>query len=137
MSGLAALAPVAGADYFHRMGVPFATPLARVLIAIVFVLVTILPASAAMMPMPSGVGMASSTDQPCHDCPTQTPTNDDTTKMGCGALACFGVVVAMMTRQALYLPANMAADYPPAVLANLVGAAPAPDPFPPRSTVLL
>lgn len=119
------------------MGVLFAKRLARVLTAIAFVLATILPASAAVMSMRDGAGMAGGMGQPCSDCPDKAPTSKDNTKMGCSALACFGVVMALQTRQALYLPAEMAADYPPAVLANLFGAAPAPDPFPPRSTILI
>jgi hypothetical protein len=133
----AGLAHVAEASYFCCMGVSLATRLVCVLTAIVFVLVTILPASAAMMPMPNGAGMASGTDQPCDDCPAKVPASNDTAKMGCGALACFGVVMAVMTRQALHLPAGMAADYPPTMLLSLCGASPAPDPFPPRSTVLI
>ena len=118
------------------MGVSCATRLVCVFTAVAFVLATILPASAVAMAMPSGAGMASGTDQPCNDCPDKAPTSNDNAKMGCGALACFGVVMAMLTRSALYHPADMTADYPPIMLANLFGASPAPDPFPPRSTVL-
>jgi hypothetical protein len=137
MRNRAGLASIARRPYFWSMGVPVAKRLARVLVAVAFVLVTILPGSSAVMAGPSGAGMASAADQPCRDCPSEPPTGNDKAKMACAALACFGVVMALPTRQALNLPADMASDYPPAVLAELFGVTPAPDPFPPRSTVLI
>jgi hypothetical protein len=131
------LAPRAGASYFFNMGVHPAKRLALVLTAIAFMLATILPGSAAVTSMAAGAGMASETGHPCGDCPDKASTSNDTAKMECGALACLGVLLALPIRQILRVPAFMATDYGPTVLVERSGASPAPDPFPPRSTVLI
>lgn len=114
----------------------FARQLALLLTAVAFVLATVLPAPVVAMPMPNGT-MTDGTGKPCSDCPDKAPVKDDATKMGCGALACTGVVVTLPARQVPFLPSFAAIGYPPGQLLSRPRAAPAPDPFPPRSTVLL
>jgi hypothetical protein len=105
------------------------------LTAVAFVLATVLPVSVIAMPMPNGA-MTDGTGKPCGDCPDKMPLKD-AGKMGCGALTCTGVVVALPTRHLLFLPAFAGVAYPQDPLLSRPGATPPPDPFPPRPTVLL
>jgi len=106
------------------------------LTAVAFMLATVLPASVIAMPMPNDA-MTGGAVKPCADCPNKPPLKDHGAKMGCGALACAGVVVALPARQPPFLLSFAAIGYSQGPLLRRPGAPPAPDPFPPRPTVLL
>jgi hypothetical protein len=119
------------------MGVPLLRRLTLVLTAVAFVLATALPGSAGAMRM-AGTGMTPvGTDMPCSDCPDKAPADHGATKMTCGALACAGVAIGLPARPAPYLPAFGKVAYPLSGPAARLGTAPAPDPLPPRPTLLV
>ncbi len=96
------------------------------LAAAAFLLATALPgASVSAAPMPAA--------RHCGDC---APAKRDPGKMACGALACVGVAVGLPALHASYLPAYATLIYAPAPVAQTIGAAPSPDPFPPRPIAL-
>lgn len=107
-----------------------------VLTAAAFVLATAVPSAMSAMQMPAGAAMAGGMAKPCSDCPTKAPASNDIAKMICGALTCTGVTIGLPARQAPYLPAFGKLVYAPKPIVKAVGASPAPDPFPPRPTVL-
>jgi hypothetical protein len=105
------------------------------LTAVAFMLATVLPASVIAMPMPNDA-MTGGAGKLCTDCPDKTPLKDGN-KMGCGALACAGVAIALPARQPPFLLSFAAIGYSQGPLLSRPGAPPAPDPFPPRPTVLV
>ncbi len=107
-----------------------------VLAAGAFVIAAASPNVGLAMPMAHGAAMASSIERPSADCPDKTLAHNDVAKMACGALACCGVAIVLPAPQSPYRPAFHAFAYAPRVMLETVGAAPAPDPFPPRPTVL-
>lgn len=107
------------------------------LTAVAFLFAAALPNAGAMMPMASAAGVAGGMAKPCSDCPSKPPIHNSVPKMVCGALACAGVVIAFPERQALYLPAFGRIAYSPREMTETAGVVPAPDPFPPRTTVLV
>ena len=112
----------------------------RALLVLIVALAVAMPVGVRAMPMGvSGDHMAGMAgDQPCQNCPDQHQSGGTAPdKMPvCPVLACVSAP-AVLPMPAL-LPGRIAlrADYiwPPA--ARLAGAAPAPDPFPPRPIVL-
>ena len=108
-----------------------------VLTAAALVLATALPSSVSAMQMRAGTAMMGGMENPCSDCPDKAPASNDPGKMACGALACTGIAIALPARQAPYLLAFGKLVYSPSPVLEAVGTSPAPDPFPPRPTVLV
>ena len=119
------------------MGASRLKRLTLVLTAVAFVLATALPNSLAAARMAGGGAMVGSVEEPCSNCPGKTPAGNDIAPMACGALACTGVAIGLPTHAVPSLPAGGALGYPPRPVVETVGLSPAPDPFPPRATVLL
>jgi hypothetical protein len=114
----------------------------RVLIAFLVALGLAMPAGAIAMPMPGttmSMGTAKAIDRPCQHCPQpHQPGSASPDKMPtCQALACISASAVLPSP--MLLPGRMllGTAYVSAVPARLAGAAPAPDPFPPRPIVLL
>jgi hypothetical protein len=114
----------------------------RVLIAFLVALGLAMPAGVSAMPMPGtmmSMGMAKAVDQACQHCPQpHHPGSTSPDKMpACQALACISASAVLPSP--MLLPGRMllGTAYVSTVPARLAGAEPAPDPFPPRSIVLL
>ena len=111
------------------MRVPVLKRLLLLIAAFAFVMATSLPAAVAA----SAMAPAKS----CPHCPDKAPAKSDCGKMACGALACAGVALGLPTPST---PSSAAAfakrTYDVVGHRILIGAAPAPDPFPPRPIVL-
>lgn len=118
--------------------------IARLLVLLLVVVAMAMPAGAGVMPMvgkvmPMAAGaMGKMAGQPCQNCPQ--PDRSGTTSPGkipCPALACI-TAPAVLPSPAL-LPGRIVlkAAYAWPIAAGLVGADPAPDPFPPRPVVLV
>ncbi len=102
--------------------------LALLFVAAAFVLATALPNSVSAMAGPP--------ETPCRNCPDKAPAGSDLGKMACGALACAGVAIGLPVRHAPYLPAFSTLAYSLDTAPEIIGAAPMPDPYPPRPIVL-
>lgn len=96
--------------------------------AFAFVAATSLPAAVAAS------GMAPATS--CSHCPPQAPAKSDCGKMACGALACAGVAIGLPAPSAGCSAMLAERSYGAVGHRILVGAAPAPDPYPPRPAAL-
>ena len=79
--------------------------------------------------------MAIGMEKPCGHCPDKMPARD-MAKMACGGLACVGMVVDLPAPQAAFRPAFRGLTYAASLMPAALGDAPAPDPFPPRPSVL-
>lgn len=93
--------------------------------AIALVLATALPRA----PLSAGPTAA----KHCAGCP---PVRGDLGKMACGAPACAGIAVGLPAQNALYLPGSSVLIFRPNRASPMVGAAPSPDPGPPRPALL-
>lgn len=119
-------------------------PVTRVLIALIVAFAVAVPAGARVMPMvgnemPMSMSMMEKTaDQPCQNCPEHQSGSTIPDKMpGCPALACIAAPAVIATPALLPERVSYRTEYAWPVMAFLVGADPAPDPFPPRTVVLL
>lgn len=119
------------------MGASLFKRLVLVLTAAAFVLATALPSAASAMQMSAGAGMVGGMTTPCSGCPDKVPASGDLGKMACGALSCAGVAIGLPIRQAPYLPAFGKLVYSPKAMLETAGVLVSPDPFPPRSIVLI
>ena len=117
------------------MGASLLKRLISVLVAGVFMVALALPSVAPAMPMTHGGAMAASMEKPCGHCPDKMPARD-MAKMACGALACVGVVADLPAPQAAFRPAFRGLTHAASLMRAALGDAPAPDPFPPRPSVL-
>lgn len=107
------------------MGRSILKRLTLLLAVVAFVWATALPSrTVSAAPMPQG--------KHCGDCPL---VKGGLGKMACGALACAGVAVGLLAKHASYLPMPSALVYAAKPVPETLGAAPAPDPFPPRPAV--
>lgn len=117
---------------------------AQVLIALIVAFAVAVPAGARVMPMvgtgmPMSMGtMEKAADQPCQNCPEHQSGSTAPDKMpGCPALACIAAPAVIATPALLPERVAYRTEYAWSVTALLAGADPAPDPFPPRTVVLL
>jgi hypothetical protein len=108
----------------------------RVLLAIVVALAASMPVGSRAMPMPSaGNGMAS--NQPCSNCPRQPGHMKPAGMPACEVLVCAGPPAVLPAPVFAREPAFSQVVFASAPPAHWTEARPAPDPFPPRSIVLL
>jgi hypothetical protein len=98
------------------------------LTAVAFVLAASLPSAVPALAMPM--------EKPCSGCADKAPGGNDPGKMVCGALACAGVAIGLPTLPIPYQPAFAELIHLSATRPETIGAAPAPDPFPPRPVIL-
>lgn len=114
----------------------------RVLLVFVIAVGLTMPAGVRAMPMLGGT-MSMRTvqvvDRPCHHCPqSQQPGSTSSDKMpACQAFACVSAPAVLPAPMPLPRRASRGSAYMSVATARLAGAEPAPDPFPPRSIVLL
>ncbi|MFZ3237209.1 MAG: hypothetical protein WA417_08700 [Stellaceae bacterium] len=110
----------------------------RVLIALVFALAATMPIGLHAMPMPSAVN-GTAAHNPCPSCP-QHPMSGDINlgKMpACQILACAGPLAMPAAAVLAHGPAFLRVVYAIAPPTRWTDRGPAPDPFPPKPTVLL
>lgn len=107
----------------------------HVLLAVVVILATTLPTGARAMPMAMGMtGTAIHKD--CPNCPDHPRTGANTDKMP-ACQVCVGMTATLPSSTLLPVRVFLPAAYLSAPPQRLTGALPAPDPFPPRPTVLV
>jgi hypothetical protein len=106
-----------------------------VLLAVVVALATTLPTGARAMPRAMGMtGTAMHKD--CPNCPDPPGTGENPDKMP-ACQACVGMAATLPSPAVLPRRVVLRAAYLTAPPQRLTGALPAPDPFPPRPTVLV
>jgi hypothetical protein len=107
--------------------------LTHVLVALVVAVAATMPAGA--MPMR---GEDPGAGQPCQQCPDRSMPDPMSGKMTlCPLLVCAGPLVVMPTASSIGTPSVHRIVYPAILPDRFAGAAPAPDPFPPRPIVFL
>jgi hypothetical protein len=113
------------------------TQVTRLLIALILAIGVIIPTGLSAMPMPDGM-MSEALDPPCRHCPQpQEHGGVPPDKMpGCSSLACLSAAAVIPAPVLVPGRTFSKARYSIPALARPVGAAPAPDPFPPRPVVL-
>jgi hypothetical protein len=104
-----------------------------VLIAFLIVLATTIPAAMAMSSAVNGMAG----DQHCPSCPQQTGHMNSDKMPACQILACVGPLATLPAPGLVHGQAFFRVAYVQEPPAHLTDAGPAPDPFPPRSIVLL
>lgn len=113
--------------------------LTRVLIALLVALAATMPigARAMPMPMPPAAGGVDA-GQPCQNCPQpHQPGSMDPGKMpACQVLACTGALATLPVPALMHERVQFKVAYGQPTPARWDGAAPAPDPFPPRPVAL-
>jgi hypothetical protein len=111
----------------------------RTLVAILVALGLTMPAVAHAMPMPAAVmGMVPAVDQPCQHCPQphQTGSTAPDKMQACQVLACINAPAILPGPMLLPGRVLLGVPYGSPVATRLIGAASAPDPFPPRPVIL-
>lgn len=108
----------------------------RVLLAFIVVLATAVPVGVRAMPMPSDAAGAV-THQHCPDCPQHPGTGSNPDKMlACQVLACAGTAATLPSPAPLTQRVLLRVAYSARLPGRWTGAAPAPDPLPPRAIAL-
>jgi hypothetical protein len=113
------------------------TQVMRLLIALILAIGLIIPTGLSAMPMPDGM-MSQALDQPCQHCPqSQDHGGTIPRKMpACTSFACLSAAAVIPAPVLVPGRTFSKARYSIPALARPVGAAPAPDPFPPRPVLL-
>ena len=111
--------------------------LAPAVLAVVFMLVAALPRGADALPMPAS--MSGTVIQPhCPSCPPPAHPGANPEKMpACQVLVCAGAVAVLPTASLLPGRVLLGIVHPQLLARRWTGARPAPDPFPPRTIVLV
>lgn len=110
----------------------------RMLVAFIVALGLAMPAGVRAMPMPGAtMGMAKTFAQPCQQCPRSHQTGGTTSdKMpACQGMACISAPALLPSPVLMPARASLTAVHVSPVTARLAGAAPVPDPFPPRPAI--
>jgi hypothetical protein len=122
--------------YLNPVGNSILRRSALLLTAVAFLLATALPipVPATAMPTETMQGMAMP-GAPCTNCPDKAPKSD-LGKMACGPLACAGAAIGLAAVTTSYAAAFAHLAYASTPAPVTIGAAPMPDPYPPRPIVL-
>jgi hypothetical protein len=114
------------------------TQVTRLVIAFIVALGVAMPTGVGAMSMPDSL-MGKAMQRPCQHCPQpqQSGSTSPDKMPGCSVVACVGAVALIPGPVLLPCRALIMARYVIPASARPAGAAPAPDPFPPRPVVLL
>jgi hypothetical protein len=80
--------------------------------------------------------MAMSAQMPCPRCPNKIPAKSDLGKMACGALVCAEFATLSPARQGPFSRVATPLSYARDIAADISGASPLPEPYPPRPAAL-
>jgi hypothetical protein len=109
----------------------------HLLLALIVALATAVPVDARAMPM-AGDMTQTGMQQHCPTCPNDSRSGTNPHKMpACSALACFATVATLTAPTLLPEPGILRISYPASLPAHWTAVQSAPDPFPPRSIVLV
>ena len=109
----------------------------HLLLALVVALATAMPVGARAMPM-AGDMTQTGMQRHCPNCPNESRTGTNTHKMtGCAALACSSTIATLTTPTLLPERRILRISYPASLPVHWAAAQSGPDPFPPRSIVLV
>jgi hypothetical protein len=107
------------------------------LLALVVALATAVPVGARAMPMPGDMTQTGM-QRHCPNCPNESRAGANPHKMpACSALACSSTIATLTTPTLLPERGIVRISYPASLPDHWTAAQSAPDPFPPRSIVLV